>query len=567
MTNSGSGNNYRRLARNMVLIIVLVALTPLALIQGYTLRGLSDAYQKKVREHMGELVQKHSQNIDRFLNERLADIRILARSNSYETLGEQQFLKQKLAMLKEEYTGVFVDMGLVNAQGKQTTYAGPYNLTGADYSETYWFKQALKREQYISDVFTGLRGTPHFIVAVKQLRDGREWILRATIDFEAFNLLVENIRLGKTGFAFILNRTGEFQTKPRTEVNLTGEPFRNYLSSALEIKTTSIFEPRDETGHRSIIVMAPLKRGQWLLCCRQESSDAFKALGQVETAALITLLLAGVAVTLTAFFLARRMVDRLAEADQGKAVMNEKVIEANRLASIGELAAGIAHEINNPVAIMVEEAGWIQDIMADDDLCTPDNLSELERSLIQIKTQGARCKEITHKLLSFARKTDPRISEVNLNEVILDAVSLLRQKTRYVNVHIDTELEPDLPYISASPSEIQQVILNLINNAVDAIGSGGGEVMLSTSRNGEMVEMVVTDTGPGIPEAHLDRIFDPFFTTKQVGEGTGLGLSICFGIAHKLGGSIGVRSQVGEGTTFTIRFPVAGPGNPESEPV
>ena len=557
MSENGAGNNYRRLARNMVFTIVLVALTPMALILWYTLHDFNKAYRQKVLEHMGELVQKHRQNIDRFLSERLADIRVLARTHTYEQLSDHQYLNRRLTMLKEEYNGVFVDLGLLNAEGEQVTYAGPYNLVGADYSKAYWFKQALSSEQYISDVFTGLRGTPHFIVAVRQRRHGQDWILRATIDFEAFNLLVENISLGQTGFAFILNRAGEFQTRPRAEVNLADEPYHDLLNPGQEIHTTTIFESHNKNTPPSIVVMAPLKREQWILCCRQESADAFMVLDEGANAALIALIATGVLVTLVAFFLSHRMIHRLAEAETQKEAMNQKMIEAGRLASIGELAAGIAHEINNPVAIMVEEAGWIQDLMADEDLTTPENTSELERALNQIKAQGGRCKEITHKLLSFARKTDPRISEVNLNEIAEDAASLLRQKTRYVNVHIRTDLEPGLPAISASPSEMQQVILNLINNAVDAIGSAGGEVLLTSRRRGDKVELMVSDTGQGIPEADIDRIFDPFFTTKPVGQGTGLGLSICFGIVDKLGGTISVRSVVGEGTSFTMLFPEA----------
>ena len=555
MKHTESTSKYRRLARNMVLVTVLAALVPLFVVQIITLRGFSDAYSTKVREHMGELVQKHSQNIDRFLTERLAYIRMLARANSFDQLSDQQFLNQKLAMLKEEYAGVFVDLGLVDADGVQVAYAGPYNLLGADYSETYWFKQAMSSDQYISDVFTGLRGTPHFIVAVRQSRHGRDWILRSTIDFEAFNSLVENIRLGRTGFAFILNRTGLFQTRPRTEVSMNDEPLQEFLYSNLEVQPGTVYESKDRNGVEWIMVMAPLKHGEWILCCRQESADALKVLGRGENAAYLALLLAGIIVGVAAYIMARRMVDRLQEADKEREVMSEKVIEAGRLASIGELAAGIAHEINNPVAIMVEEAGWIQDLMTDGDMNTPDNMGELERAMAQIRTQGSRCKEITHKLLSFARKTDSRTCDIDLNQMALDAVSLLKQKTRYANVHIHTELEDDIPAISASPTEIQQVLVNLINNSVDAIGSNGGDVVLSTRKNGGSVELVISDNGPGIPEPDIDRIFDPFFTTKPVGQGTGLGLSICFGIIDKLGGVIRVKSRVGEGTSFIIKLP------------
>jgi two-component system NtrC family sensor kinase len=237
--------------------------------------------------------------------------------------------------------------------------------------------------------------------------------------------------------------------------------------------------------------------------------------------------------------------------------MSDQVVEAGRLASIGELAAGIAHEINNPVAIMVEEAGWIQDLLAEDNPTTPDNLSEIERAVAQIKTQGGRCKEITHKLLSFARKTDPTIKQIDLNEMIREMITLVDQKTRYASVQIETQMDPDLPPFWASATELQQVILNLLNNSVDAMTSSGGIIRISTQTSDGQIILTIADNGIGIAEANLARIFDPFYTTKPVGQGTGLGLSICYGIIKKLGGDIQVQSAKGRGTTFTISLPAA----------
>jgi two-component system NtrC family sensor kinase len=248
--------------------------------------------------------------------------------------------------------------------------------------------------------------------------------------------------------------------------------------------------------------------------------------------------------------------------------MSDKVVEAGRLASIGELAAGIAHEINNPVAIMVEEAGWIQDLLDEDQCRSAENLAEIERAVKQIRTQGGRCKEITHKLLSFARKTDPAEREIVLNELVGEVMGLLSQKTRYANVELKADLAAGLPAISASPSEMQQVLLNLLNNAVDAMGPEGGIITVDT-RLGDQgrVELVVADTGMGIAESNLERIFDPFYTTKPVGQGTGLGLSIVYGIVKKLGGDISVRSRKGEGTTFSVFLPAQGQdANPPEGP-
>jgi two-component system NtrC family sensor kinase len=215
------------------------------------------------------------------------------------------------------------------------------------------------------------------------------------------------------------------------------------------------------------------------------------------------------------------------------------------------------------VAIMVEEAGWIEDLMEDEDLSQFENLAEFQRALQQIKNQGKRCKEITHKLLSFARKTDSRIQDVAINELLEEMVALSAQRARYSKVAIETHLEEGLPPLQVSQTELQQVFLNLINNALDAMENTGGSLKISSHHDDGRVLIEVADNGPGIPRSNLARIFDPFFTTKPVGKGTGLGLSICYGIIKKMGGEIDVNSVLDMGTTFRIQLPVQ--SNPEAE--
>ena len=549
---------YRLLTGNLVLFVVAISLVPLLITGAIILYQFRDAYQAKVLDHLEELVQKHSQNIDSFLTDRLGDIRVLARASTLQELKNSEFLRRRLEILREEYGGAFVDLGLVNAHGVQVAYAGPFNLAQADYSKAKWFEKTLAGEHYISDVFTGLRGTPHFIVAVKKGCDSNCFILRATIDFEHFNALVENIRIGETGFAFILNREGRFQTKPPYEVAVQREPYAKLLAGSREPGRTQVMTLADSLGREFIFAVAPLKKGDWLLCLQQQADDAFSNLNRAVHLAWLLFAAIGAAVVLVGYLVSRRMVARIARADLARAAMSDKVIETGRLASIGELAAGIAHEINNPVAIMVEEAGWIQDLLDEDDCRSEENLKEIERAMQQIRIQGGRCKEITHKLLSFARKTDPTEQEIDLNELVSEVMGLLSQKIRYANVEIKTDLAAGLPVIKASPSEMQQVLLNLLNNAVDAMGQEGGTISVGTGRMSDgKVSITVTDTGMGIADANLARIFDPFYTTKPVGQGTGLGLSIVYGIINKLGGDISVRSRKGEGTTFTIFMPTA----------
>ena len=271
---------YRTLTRNLVLFVVVISLLPLFLTGAIILHQFKQAYQIKVEENLEVLLNKHRRTIDAFLTDRLADIRVLARSYTVPELDDPALLKAKLNLLREEYNGVYVDLGLVNDKGVQVAYAGPYNLAGANYSSAQWFKQAASSEHFVSNVFAGLRGSPHFIVAAKKRFQGRDWLLKATIDFESFNALVENIRIGQTGFAFILNRQSEFQTKPRQDVALaSGDPIASLL---VEQARSSARSP----GHRAagrkrgqevFLAMAlPSKGGSGFICAAAaRSSDAY----------------------------------------------------------------------------------------------------------------------------------------------------------------------------------------------------------------------------------------------------------------------------------------------------
>ena len=552
---------YRSLNRNIILTIFSVSVIPLVLVSSTIYLQYRSSYHEKVYAHLQELVHKHTQNIDGFLTEKLAEIKFLASSFGYEQLARESFLREKLEMMQKDYGPVFVDLGVINAKGEQIAYAGPFKLTQANYSKAEWFRQAMQRKHFISDVFLGLRGLPHFIVAVHNSYQDSAWILRATIDFVAFNTLVESIHIGQTGFAFILNRQGELQTTPITKPSLEILPSQTIYTEFMDETGLSPDDIRtvvkpDSSSHKNIYVASFLKNGDWLLVYQQRAKEAFADLNKTFVITTVMMVLGPLAIVLMAFMLSRMIVNRIAKADEEKLMMNEKVVEAGKLASVGELAAGVAHEINNPVAIMVEEAGWIGDLLEDEEFRSSQNLPELQRAVSQIQTQGKRCKEITHKLLSFARKTDATVCDVTLNELLEDVVALSAQRAKYSMVEIQTDFQENLPPLKSSPSEMQQVFFNLINNALDAMENSGGVLKLTSRQKNNHLVVEVSDTGKGIPAANLNRIFDPFFTTKPVGKGTGLGLSICYGIIDKLNGKLECKSTVDVGTTFYVSIPL-----------
>lgn len=255
------------------------------------------------------------------------------------------------------------------------------------------------------------------------------------------------------------------------------------------------------------------------------------------------------------YFTIRSLLRQISIVREEKCFLDEQLIQTQKLAAIGELSAGIAHEINNPLAIIAQEIEWARyqfDEAHQDDTKS----AELKDSLNEIAVQVERCREITHKLLDFARKKDPLIQGVDINKLIEDMARLVEREATQKNIKIIRQYSGSLPPVHTDPPLLRQVILNLLNNATYAIGQNGTIEIKTRILSGGFVEFVVSDTGCGIPKENLSKVFDPFFTTKPPGKGTGLGLSICHGIIVRLGGRFAVESELGKGTSFFVRIPI-----------
>lgn len=230
----------------------------------------------------------------------------------------------------------------------------------------------------------------------------------------------------------------------------------------------------------------------------------------------------------------------------------EQLVNAEKLASLGRLAAGVAHELNSPLTGIVTFAHLMRQRIA------PDNKLDAE-DLDTIIEQANRCSKIIKGLLGFSRKGESEKIRVNLNDLLENSLSMVNGQAKFHNVKIETHLGAPLPTVNVDPNQIQQVIINMLTNAADAM-SDRGQIEITTRAAAEdgadFVEMEFTDSGPGIIPEHMGRIFEPFFTTKPVGKGTGLGLPVSYGIVKRHGGDILVRSKVGKGATFVIRIPL-----------
>lgn len=232
-----------------------------------------------------------------------------------------------------------------------------------------------------------------------------------------------------------------------------------------------------------------------------------------------------------------------------KELTRKKFMESERLALVGQLAANIAHELNNPLQGIVTYSH----LLLEKDTCDEPSKQSIQKIVIQAN----RCRDIIRGLLDFSRQRKPDKTLTNINSLLQESVSLVENQALFLNIQLSLELDNDLPMVIVDPSQLVRVFINLIVNAAEAM-DGNGRLTIKSRRDTEQncIEVEVTDTGMGIPEENVEKIFDPFFTTKDTGHGVGLGLAISYGIIKEHKGTISVESEVGKGTTFTIRLPI-----------
>lgn len=551
--------------KNTILISMIIApLIPMVIILCTGYYYFANSLQTGTTESMQRIVTDHGLMIERFLKERQSDLQMVLDTYPFEELRNHRKLRRVFEVLRHK-SAAFADLGLIDADGLHVAYAGPYSLRGKIYKDMEWFRKAVADGTYVSDIFLGYRHVPHFVIAIARGEPGQRWAIRATIDTPLFIELVQQVRMGRTGEAFIINARGVLQTQRRSGGNML-EPSPDRESIPTEPGPARSFIARDETGKKYLYTSWSIKNGEWRLVVRREVADAFAGLRSAVYLALLTMVVGGGGILYLAFYLTRRILRRIEESDAEKKQLNERLVRASRLAELGQMAAGVAHEINNPLQIVKSEQMLIEmnldDLKRAGYLPPSDALSEVEESFQQIKNQINRCAEITHAVLKFGRQAKPQVEAIALQGYIPEVVFMAAKKAKLHGVDLQWSIPEDVMAVSADPGQLQQVLLNLLNNATDAVvarfGRAGGVIVVDAANKSKgRVVIAVKDNGSGIEPENLDKIFAPFFTTKPPGDGTGLGLSVCYGIIEEMGGTMSVSSRAGNGTTFTVELPVA----------
>jgi two-component system, NtrC family, sensor kinase len=547
---------YKNLRIKLIGITLVVSIGPLILLGTAIYHQFSNLYKARIQDQIHHLAHSQGNAVDVFLKERTTILAMIVETQSFADLRDQENLTRLFWQINQRAEGLgLVDLGVIDRRGNQLAYCGPYNLKGRNYYKQPWFDEVLRRGKFISNVFMGFRQVPHVIIAVKGACDSDCWILRATIDSEIFNRLVRSAQVGTSGDAYIVNRDGVFQTSPR---------FRGKVLGASGIDTqqfgegTTVIEKREEKGDIRFIGGTWLKDNDWMLVISQIAGQRHGWLVNVRNTEILIIAGGSVVILIAIVLIFHTLVRHLEKTDQEMNELNGQLIQQDRLAALGKMAAGIAHEINNPLAVIGEKAGWMSDLLTEEEFQNSINYKEFDDAIAKIEAHVDRARKITHAMLGFARRMEPRLDDVEINRVLDQTIEILANHARINDIDIRKHFDEGLPVIASDQSQLQQVFMNLINNAIDAIGSDG-TVEVATGWDPEWIRVTVRDDGPGIPAARQKKIFDPFFTTKPNGKGTGLGLSISYRIIEKMGGRMTLESREGSGATFTVSLPMVRP--------
>jgi len=544
-------SHYRELLRQTLVRQLVLYFLPLLLLAAFFNLQYWRFTEDSRRSHLSVIAEQQANTLDLFLRERLVNLGNLIDDQAFIAhCCSQEYLQSALSRLRQS-SNTFVDLGVVDGQGRQVAYQGPVRFpSSVSYRRESWFRELMQGGGHwiITDVYLGFRGQPHFTLAVKRRRGDSVQILRAALSPEKLTEYINTIEGAREVQAAVVNGKGVYQVvtrrggapRSRSPFLPPRQPPRGYLDHP------------DARGS-SQYAYAWLGGTPWVLVVRDTGAGRRAFAWMPSMVPLITFgffTVMGVVILIRA----RQLVGKQLAAEQHEADLSGQLVQAAKLASVGELAAGIAHEINNPLAIIAEEVGLLKD-MTDPELAADQEPLDLAEHLDAMHEAVFRCRDITRKLLIFVRQTEVKLEQWHPHKILDEVLDgMMGNELRISNVEVERDYHAGVLQMVTDRNQLVQVMVNLVKNAIDAM-KGGGHLGVRTSHQDDHVVIVFTDTGCGMTAEQQEKVFMPFFTTKEPGKGTGLGLSVSLSIIKNFGGKMYVDSAPNEGSTFTIELP------------
>lgn len=548
--------HFKQLKTRLIFGLLLGFLLPGVLLSAYFHYQFSHTLKHSAKLSLAAVAESQKNTIDLYLQERVANIYSLLRDESFSYDPGLARMDAYLHHLRQFSDG-FIDIGMYDKDGVLVGYAGPHqHLMGKNFSTFPWFTQLLQesRNYLVSDIHTGFSVQPHFTIATRQVVDGNNLVISASLDPDKVFMFLRSIHQGKEVQSTLVNRQGQYQVVDpgHGRYPASSDFIPPFTSTSGVIEIAADHQPQ-------LVAFAWLKETPWALLASQPVSIAQAGMYQARTVLTVGTLVIGLVIAMIIYLTITKLVANAQMMAEKGQQLQDMLAHASKLASIGELATSVAHEINNPLAIIMATSGVIRD-MFNPEFELDHSRDALCKELEVIDNAALRAKSITRKLQDMGKSRVPCSVPCDINQLLGEVLERLKKvELKGKHLKIRTELGDNLPPILAEPDPLKQVFGNILVNAADAIVDAGSITIGSTLKE-DTIHVTISDSGHGISSENLQRIFHPFFTTKGGGRGVGLGLSIAASIVKYLGGTIKVNSIPGTGSAFTVILPVLSSG-------
>lgn len=542
--------NFRRIWKQTVIIFSIVAIVPLVVTALFSYRVHRTSTESELMRSTIRLISNTDQSILFFFKEYRSVLDLVMHGNKFEEFSDAAKFKNLLTIAQMEIDGID-GLEAIDSSGKRRAFAGSAILKTQVLDQRSSYRDVFERSINASEIFSVSSGSYHFNYMVgRMLPDGKRYFLRAIINTEGLNKFIARFTTGASEDIFLLNHQGVLQTpsiffgNPLTKVDL---PVQEATTEA------SLFETKDSAGNQLIAGQILIPQTPFILMVIKSKDLTLQTWYKTPKAFMWILVLSVLVIFAVTIAMATWLVDQMHEADQERVRTLHQVEQTTKMASLGRLASGVAHEINNPLAIINQKAGHIKDILSvSADHEHHPKLIELADSIV---SSVQRSSAVTKRLRDFAGHLNASIEKIDLKEIITEVHQVLAKESNFRCIAIHIDVADDLPRFESDRGRLEQIFFNLFNYMIATTNEGGHLEIKAKWQDKDNIAVILSDNGPGLPESDLKVIFEPFSNFATNTSGANLSLAITYALVQQIGGGISIDSRLGIGTRFDIRIP------------
>jgi signal transduction histidine kinase len=542
--------NFRRIWKQTVIIFSIVAIVPLVVTALFSYKVHRSSTDSELMRSTIRLVSNTDQSVFYFFKEYRSVLDLVTHGHTFEELSDTAKFNNLLATAQMEIDGI-EGLEIIDSSGVRKAFAGSTTLKREIPDQRPSHLDVFERFVHVSEVFSLSKGSYHFNYTVGRIfPNGKRYFLRAIINTEGLNKLIARLTTGASEDIFLLNRQGVLQT-PSSFFGAPLTPIDLLVPDATQKAT--LFQAGDSTGNPLIVGQILIPQTPFTLMVIQSKETPLQTWYKTPRAFMWILALSVLVIFAVTIGMATWLVDQMHEADQERVRTLHQVEQTTKMASLGRLASGVAHEINNPLAIINQKAGHLRDILSlSDDHEHHPKLTELADSIVK---SVKRSSEVTKRLRDFAGHLNASIETIDLKEIITEVNQILAKESDFRCIAIHTEVAQDLPHFKSDRGRLEQIFFNLFNYMISTMNEGGHLDIKARWQGKKTIAVTLSDNGPGLPDSDLKGIFEPFSNFATNTSSTNLSLAITYALVQQIGGDIGVDSRVGVGTRFDILIP------------